>query len=243
MASTIQFSSIFLKNVFFFYISVFRYSGPLEAGYKRMFRTRLHFLSSLILVSIVTLSWDWVVGREHVYNLNREESLINRNSVNMHSFSLLSDYLTSSLGKGEGQQCSSKTSSLYTQQSRMTIFGVSPEHLRYILVVKDDDRRRFSRTPLLSKVDDPWLAKMIIYKRLFQNEVFHFHRNIFGLRVTITLSLYVLSKESFFNTVWGDLIKLIPKGFMLDLISHDRMIPYNLYFYRIFQPLYDLILN
>lgn len=114
MASTIQFSSIFLKNVFFFYISVFRYSGPLEAGYKRMFRTRLHFLSSLILVSIVTLSWDWVVGREHVYNLNREESLINRNSVNMHSFSLFSDYLTSSLGKGEGQQCSSKTSSLYT---------------------------------------------------------------------------------------------------------------------------------
>uniref|UniRef100_K1PKN9 Calcitonin receptor n=1 Tax=Magallana gigas TaxID=29159 RepID=K1PKN9_MAGGI len=75
--------------------SVFRYSGPLEAGYKRMFRTRLHFLSSLILVSIVTLSWDWVVGREHVYNLNREESLINRNSPICKVLISLQKYLRS----------------------------------------------------------------------------------------------------------------------------------------------------
>lgn len=60
--------------------SVFRYSGPLEAGYKRMFWTRIHFLSSLILVSVVTLSWDWIVAKEHVYHLHREQSLINRNS-------------------------------------------------------------------------------------------------------------------------------------------------------------------
>lgn len=57
------------------------------------------------------------------------------------------------------------------------------------------------------------------------------------------IDFIVLFKELFFNLVWGDLIKLILKGFMLDLIFYDRMIFYNLYFYRIFQFLYDLILN
>uniref|UniRef100_K1QNL4 G-protein coupled receptors family 2 profile 2 domain-containing protein n=1 Tax=Magallana gigas TaxID=29159 RepID=K1QNL4_MAGGI len=46
-------------------VALFRYSGSLDSGTRRMFRIRFHFLSSLILVSVVTLAWDWVVGKEH----------------------------------------------------------------------------------------------------------------------------------------------------------------------------------
>lgn len=56
------------------------------------------------------------------------------------------------------------------------------------------------------------------------------------------IDFIVLFKELFFNMIWDDLIKLILRDLMIDLIFYDRMIFYNLYFYRNFQFLYDLIL-
>ncbi|XP_052681464.1 calcitonin gene-related peptide type 1 receptor-like [Crassostrea angulata] len=76
-------------------VALFRYSGSLDSGTRRMFRIRFHFLSSLILVSVVTLAWDWVVGKEHVDKLHKEDSLIEKNSPICKVLIILQLYLRS----------------------------------------------------------------------------------------------------------------------------------------------------
>ena len=55
------------------------------------------FLASLFLVSVFTLSWDWIIVKEHVEKLHTETSLIEQNSVmgiTLYPLSLFSHFLS-----------------------------------------------------------------------------------------------------------------------------------------------------